>query len=90
MAQHHAKHAAAVQRRNVIIFVADGMRHGSVNETDAPTMLMLRQRGVHFVNSHSLFPTFTTANASAIATGHMLGDTEVDSLQHQWKGNKKQ
>ena len=26
-------------------------------------------------NSHSLFPTFTTPNASAIATGHLLGDT---------------
>ena len=30
---------------------------------------------MHFANSHSLFPTFTTANASAIATGHYLGDT---------------
>ncbi len=26
-------------------------------------------------NSHALFPTFTTANASGMATGHMLGDT---------------
>ena len=26
-------------------------------------------------NSHSLFPTFTTANASGMATGHALGDT---------------
>ena len=26
-------------------------------------------------NGHALFPTFTTANASAMATGHMLGDT---------------
>ncbi|MBV8321625.1 MAG: alkaline phosphatase family protein, partial [Hyphomicrobiales bacterium] len=26
-------------------------------------------------NSHALFPTFTTANASGLATGHMLGDT---------------
>src|SRR6185312_8738886 len=31
--------------------------------------------GVNFANSHSLFPTFTTANASALATGHKLGDT---------------
>jgi hypothetical protein len=30
---------------------------------------------VDFRNSHSVFPTFTTANASAIATGHGLGDT---------------
>jgi arylsulfatase A-like enzyme len=62
-------------QRNVIIFIADGLRHGSVNATDAPTLLSLRHRGVHFLNSHSLFPTLTTPNASAIATGHYLGDT---------------
>jgi predicted AlkP superfamily pyrophosphatase or phosphodiesterase len=62
-------------RRNVIIFVADGLRYGSVNERDAPTLWKIRQQGVNFVNSHSLFPTLTTANASAIATGHLLGDT---------------
>ena len=28
-----------------------------------------------FTNSHSLFPTITTVNASAIATGHYIGDT---------------
>jgi arylsulfatase A-like enzyme len=61
--------------RNVIIFIADGLRHDSVNATDAPTLFALRQRGVHFSNSHSLFPTLTTPNASAIATGHYLGDT---------------
>jgi hypothetical protein len=61
--------------RNAIIFVADGLRNGSVNATDAPTLSMIRDKGVYFSNSHSLFPTFTTANASAIATGHFLGDT---------------
>ena len=63
------------RRRNVVIFVFDGLRAGSVNATDAPTMDWIRNHGVNFVNSHSLFPTFTTANASAIATGHYLGDT---------------
>jgi arylsulfatase A-like enzyme len=62
-------------RRNVIIFIADGLRHDSVNPTDAPTLSSLRDHGVHFANSHSLFPTLTTPNASAIATGHYLGDT---------------
>jgi arylsulfatase A-like enzyme len=38
-------------------------------------MLSVRQNGVFFANSHSLFPTFTTPNASAIVTGHYLGDT---------------
>jgi hypothetical protein len=31
--------------------------------------------GVRFSNTHSMFPTFTTPNASAMATGHKLGDT---------------
>src|SRR5262249_35323337 len=38
-------------------------------------MAALRDKGVAFKNSHSLFPTFTTPNASAMATGHYLGDT---------------
>ena len=66
---------AAAGPRNIIIFVADGLRAGSVNAQVAPTLLSIRNGGVFFSNSHSLFPTFTTANASAIATGHQLGDT---------------
>lgn len=60
---------------NVILFVADGLRPGMVNTKTAPAMTALMERGVRFTNTHSLFPTFTTANASGMATGHMLGDT---------------
>lgn len=63
------------KHRNAIIFIADGLRPGSVNPTDAPTLLSVRNHGVNFINSHALFPTFTTPNGSAIATGHYLGDT---------------
>ena len=63
------------KHRNAIIFIADGLRPGSVNPTNAPTLLSVRNHGVNFINSHSLFPTFTTPNGSAIATGHYLGDT---------------
>ncbi len=66
---------SAHPQRNIIIFIADGLRHDSVNPADAPTLTAVREKGVHFVNSHSLFPTLTTPNASAIATGHYLGDT---------------
>ena len=38
-------------------------------------MAALMNDGVRFANTHSLFPTFTTANASGMATGHHLGDT---------------
>ncbi|MGO9132541.1 MAG: alkaline phosphatase family protein [Methylovirgula sp.] len=60
---------------NVVLFVADGLRPGIVNEKTAPTLTALMQRGVHFTNTHSMFPTFTTANAAAMATGHKIGDT---------------
>jgi hypothetical protein len=60
---------------NVVLFVPDGLRAHSVDRGTAPTMAAVRDEGVDFRNSHSLFPTFTTANASAMATGHFLGDT---------------
>src|ERR1700761_28767 len=60
---------------NIILFVPDGLRGRIVSPQTAPAMAQVRDRGVNFKNSHSLFPTFTTANASAMATGHYLGDT---------------
>ena len=60
---------------SIILFVPDGLRALKVTPQTAPTMAMIRDTGVNFKNSHSLFPTFTTANASGLATGHYLGDT---------------
>jgi Type I phosphodiesterase / nucleotide pyrophosphatase len=65
----------AERPHNVVLFVADGLRSRMVDDSTAPTMAALAREGVKLRNSHSLFPTFTTANASALATGHMLGDT---------------
>jgi hypothetical protein len=65
----------AARPHNVVLFVADGLRARMVDDTTAPTLAALAREGVSLRNSHSLFPTFTTANASALATGHMLGDT---------------
>jgi predicted AlkP superfamily pyrophosphatase or phosphodiesterase len=67
--------SAAPAQRNVVIFIADGLRYSSVTPQSAPTMWKLKTEGVDFTNSHSIYPTVTTANASAIATGHYLGDT---------------
>src|SRR3954468_19237021 len=61
--------------RNLIRFVPDGLRGRIVTSQTAPAMAELRDKGVNFRNSHSLFPTFTMANGSARATGHYLGDT---------------
>jgi hypothetical protein len=60
---------------NLILFVPDGLRARMVKPETAPAMAEVRDKGVNFKNPHSLFPTFTTANASAMATGHHLGDT---------------
>ena len=60
---------------NLILFVPDGLRALMVKPDTAPAMAEVRDKGVNFKNPHSLFPTFTTANASAMATGHHLGDT---------------
>ncbi len=70
-----AEGTEAPAQHNVILFVADGLRPTSVTPKLAPTMMALMQDGVRFNNTHSIFPTFTTANASALATGHLLGDT---------------
>src|SRR5271169_6660382 len=67
--------APAPQPHNVVLFVADGLRSRMVDDSTAPTMAAIARDGVSLRNSHSLFPTFTTANASGMATGHMLGDT---------------
>ncbi len=60
---------------NIILFVADGLRSGIVNDETAPVMAAIRREGVDFHNSHALYPTVTTVNGSAIATGHRIGDT---------------
>ncbi len=66
---------AASKPHNVLIFVADGLRYVSVTAKTAPTLWRIKSQGVDFTNSHSLYPTITTVNASAIATGHYVGDT---------------
>jgi len=67
--------APAAQPHNVVLFIADGLRFRMVDDRTAPTMASIAREGVSLRNSHALFPTFTTANASGMATGHMLGDT---------------
>jgi hypothetical protein len=61
--------------RNMILFIPDGMRALKVTPETAPAMAEVRDKGVNFKNPHALFPTFTMANASGMATGHYLGDT---------------
>ena len=67
--------APASRPHNVVLFISDGLRFCMVDTSTAPTMASIARGGVSVRNSHALFPTFTTANASGMATGHMLGDT---------------
>lgn len=67
--------ALAAEPHNVVLFVPDGLRAVMVSPETAPTTAAVRDGGVNLKNSHSLFPTFTTPNAAAMATGHYLGDT---------------
>jgi len=60
---------------NVVLFIADGLRARMVDDHLTPTMAAIARDGVNLRNSHALFPTFTMANASGMATGHLLGDT---------------
>src|SRR5687767_9213510 len=71
LASTHPSHA----QQNVILFVADGLRAAAVTPERAPTFARIRDTGVNFSNSHAVFPTITTSNASIIATGHLIGDT---------------
>lgn len=55
--------------RLIMIVVMDGLRPDSINGEDTPTLFRLRQEGVNYINSHSVFPTVTRVNAAAISTG---------------------
>jgi predicted AlkP superfamily pyrophosphatase or phosphodiesterase len=59
--------------RLILIVVIDGLRPDSINREDTPTLFRLRQEGVNYINSHSIFPTVTRVNAAAISTGHYPG-----------------
>ena len=52
-----------------VVLVLDGLRPDSINATDMPNLHKLRAEGVTFLNSHSVFPTVTRVNATAIGTG---------------------
>lgn len=55
--------------QRTIIMVWDGLRPDAVNPVDTPNLYALRQAGVHFVDNHSTYPTFTMMNGSSFATG---------------------
>jgi hypothetical protein len=67
------------QARVVLVFVLDGLRPDAINPGDTPTLFRLRQQGVHYLNSHAVFPTVTRVNAAAIGTGAYPGTNGIVS-----------
>src|SRR6266481_821799 len=74
LAEFNAVIALAQSPHNVILFIPDGLRPESVNPTIAPTFARVRDQGVRFANSHSIFPTLTMVNSAAMGTSHFPGD----------------
>src|SRR5215467_1835980 len=60
-----------------IVIVLDGLRPDAITPEETPNLWRLRQEGVNFTNSHSVFPTVTRVNATAIGTGALPGRNGV-------------
>ncbi len=60
-----------------IVLVLDGLRPDAITREETPNLWRLRQEGVNFTNSHSVFPTVTRVNATAIGTGTLPGRNGV-------------
>jgi predicted AlkP superfamily pyrophosphatase or phosphodiesterase len=61
--------AAPAQDRHVVVVVWDGMRPDFVNEQNTPTLWKVAQTGVTFRNHHSVYPSATIVNGTALMTG---------------------
>src|ERR1700723_3673691 len=67
-----AQDSAAMHRgrgRIVVLMVWDGLRPDFVTQRDTPNLFRLAREGVRFDKHHSIFPTLTMVNATALATG---------------------
>src|SRR5882757_5163524 len=55
--------------RIMILMIWDGLRPDLVTQRDTPNLFRLAREGVRFDKHHSIFPTLTMVNATALATG---------------------
>ena len=76
--------ALAQSPHNVILFIPDGLRPESVNPTIAPTFARVRDQGVRFANSHSIFPTLTMVNSAAMGTSHFPAIWVIMQIRSTW------
>ena len=65
------------QSRHVVVVVWDGMRPDFVSEQNTPTLWKLAHEGVTFRNHHSLYPSATMVNGTAIVAGVYPGENGI-------------
>ncbi len=63
--------------RHVIVVVWDGMRPDSVTEQNTPALCKLAREGVIFRNHHSVYPSATMVNGTALVTGIYPGKNGI-------------
>ncbi|MBI1189914.1 MAG: sulfatase-like hydrolase/transferase [Tepidisphaera sp.] len=63
----------AAAARHVVVIVWDGMRPDFARSDVAPNLAALADRGVRFMNNHSMYVTSTEVNGTALATGAFPG-----------------
>jgi predicted AlkP superfamily pyrophosphatase or phosphodiesterase len=61
--------ASAATDKHIVVVVWDGMRPDFVTEQNTPTLWKLAHTGVTFGNNHSVYPSATIVNGTAIVTG---------------------
>lgn len=60
---------ASAAQRHVVVMVWDGMRPDFVSATNTPVLAELATHGTIFRNHHSVFPSATEVNGTALSTG---------------------
>jgi arylsulfatase A-like enzyme len=61
--------ASSAPGRQVVVLICDGMRPDFVSAETTPNLWALARDGVIFANHHSVYPSATEVNGTAIATG---------------------
>jgi arylsulfatase A-like enzyme len=63
--------------KHVVVVVWDGMRPDMMTEKNCPTLWRLAQEGVNFRNHHSVYPSATNVNGTALVTGVYPGRSGI-------------
>jgi hypothetical protein len=67
----------AKPERHVVVVVWDGMRPDFVTDQNTPTLWKLAREGITFRNHHSVYPSATMVNGTAIVTGMHPGKSGI-------------